>query len=308
MSDGRIVVVGSANTDMVLQVSRIPAPGETVLGGTFATHQGGKGANQAVAAARAGGRVTFVARVGRDDLGNRSLEGLRDGGVDCKLVTVTDAAPSGVALIFVDETGQNAIGVAPGANGTLTVADLEAAGEALRSARVVLAQLEVPMDCIRHLGARTANAGDRFILNPAPAQPLDEDLLPRVDILVPNESEASLLAGIEVTDRATAESAATALLAKGVGTVIVTRGEAGALIVTPEGSTDVPPYRVHAVDTTAAGDAFCGALAVALAEDRSLMDGVRFASAAAALSVTRPGAQPSLHHRSEIEEFLKAAQ
>lgn len=308
MGDRRIVVVGSANTDMVLRVPRIPAPGETVLGGMFATHQGGKGANQAVAAARAGGRVTFVARVGRDDLGNRSLDGLREAGVDCKPVTVTDDAPSGVALIFVDDAGRNAIGVAPGANGTLTVADLDAAGKALRSARVVLAQLEVPMDCIRHLGVLTADAGVRFILNPAPAQPLDEDLLPRIDILVPNESEASLLAGIEVTDRTTAESAATVLLAKGVGTVIVTRGEAGALIVTPEGLTDVPAYPVRAVDTTAAGDAFCGTLAVALAEDRSLMDAVRFASAAAALSVTRPGAQPSMHRRNEIEDLLRAGE
>jgi ribokinase len=300
----RMVVVGSSNTDMIIQMPRIPRPGETILGGRFSMAAGGKGANQAVAAARAGGNVTFVARVGDDMFGKKAVEGFVTDGINVDHVIRDPEAPSGVALIFVADDGENSIGVASGANGRLSPADIEKARDAIASADVLVMQLETPLDTVRAAARIASDRGVRVILNPAPAQPLDDDLLKRVSILTPNETEAELLTGVRVDDEKSAGKAAKALLAKGIQTVMITLGPCGAFIATPEGGLVVPGFKVEPVDTTAAGDVFNGALAVALSEGKSLKDAVRFANAAAALSVTKLGAQPSAPARPEIDSFL----
>lgn len=300
-----VVVVGSANTDMILRLDRIPRPGETLLGGEFLMAAGGKGANQAVGAARAGGEVTFVARTGRDGLGDQAVAGYRRDGIRTRFVFRDVAAPSGVALIFVARDGENSIGVASGANGRLSPADVRNARAAIVRARVLLLQLEIPLETVEAAATLAADAGVPVILNPAPARFLPDSLLRRVSILTPNESEAELLTGTRVTDEATARRAAAQLLSRGVGTVIVTLGARGALVATAAGHKRLAGFRVRAIDTTAAGDVFNGSLAVALAEGRPLTDAVRFANAAAALSVTRLGAQPSAPTRREIERQLR---
>jgi ribokinase len=304
----RILVVGSSNTDMIIRLERIPRPGETVLGGEFLTAAGGKGANQAVAAARAGAAVTFVARVGRDDLGDRALAGLRRDRIGVNRVVRDAAAPSGVALIFVGRDGANSIAVAAGANGRLTAGDVERAESAFASASVLLLQLEIPLVAVEAAVALAARAGVRVILNPAPAQRLPRKLLRQVDILTPNETEAEGLTGIRVQDDASAGRAVKALRQQGVGVVILTLGARGACVATGDTSTIVRGFKVKPVDTVAAGDVFNGALAVALAEGQLLPDAVRFAHAAAAISVTRPGAQPSAPTRAEINRFLRRFQ
>lgn len=299
-----VVVVGSSNTDMILRVSRIPGPGETLLGGEFSTAAGGKGANQAVAARRAGGRVAFVARLGRDSLGDEALARFRGEGIDVSAVVRDAAAPSGVALIFVGSDGENSIGVAGGANQRLAPRDVAAAAGLFSRARVVLLQLETPLAAVSAAARMARRAGALVILNPAPARKLPSALLRAVSLLTPNEHEASLLTGVRVSGPASAAKAAKVLLARGVGTVIVTLGAAGALVACAGRSELVPGFRVKAVDTTAAGDVFNGALAVRLAEGAPLRDAVCFAHAAAAISVTRPGAQPSIPARREIERML----
>jgi len=301
----QVVVVGSSNTDMILRVRRVPGPGETLLGGEFSTAAGGKGANQAVAAARAGGRVAFVARLGRDGLGDAALAGLRREGMDLSRVVRDAGKPSGVALIFVGDDGENSIGVAGGANQRLSTRDVAAAAPLIAGARVLLLQLETPLPSVGAAARLGRRAGVDVILNPAPARPLPDALLGRVTILTPNETEASLLAGVRVTGAASAARAARVLLARGVRTVIVTLGARGALVATRGGTRVVPGFRVRAVDSTAAGDVFNGALAVRLAEGRPLLEAVRFAHAAAAISVTRPGAQPSIPTRREILALLR---
>ncbi len=302
MSAPAIVVVGSSNTDMVVQASRLPLPGETVLGGDLVIAAGGKGANQAVAAARVGGRVAFVARVGRDMFGEAALANFQREGLDTRFVVRDEQAPSGVALIVVGPDGQNIIAVAPGANHRLTVADVAAAAPAFQQARVLLLQLEIPLETVLAAAQAGRAAGATVILNPAPAptQPLPDALYAAVDIITPNESEAAHLTGCQEP-----AEAARALLARGVGAVIVTLGAAGALVATRTGETwHAPGFHVTAVDATAAGDAFNGGLAVALARGEPLAAAVRFAHAVAALSVTRLGAQPSLPTREEVEAFL----
>jgi ribokinase len=299
-----IVVIGSSNTDMIVQTPHIPKPGETILGGTFSTAAGGKGANQAVSCARAGGRVTFVARVGMDMFGDQALQGFRADGINVDHVGQDPAAPSGVALIIVDEQGENSIAVASGANGNLSVADVEAAQGAINSAGIVLMQLEVPIETVE-AGARMAQAqGARVILNPAPAQALSDALLQNVTILTPNETEAQMLTGIAVQDEAGAQEAAELLHQKGVDVVIITLGAAGAYVHADDFKGMVSGFEVEPVDTTAAGDTFNGTLAVALAEGMSLEQAVIFAHAAAALSVTKLGAQPSAPDRKAIDQFL----
>ncbi len=299
-----IVVIGSSNTDMILQMQRIPRPGETILGGQFSMAAGGKGANQAVGAARAGGRVVFVARVGRDLFGEQAVKGFRQEGIDVQYVTQDDQAASGVALIFVAADGENSIGVASGANARLSPADLEGSKAAIASADTVLMQLETPMETVQAAAAMAGAAGVRVVLNPAPAQPLADELLRHVSILTPNETEAELLTGIKVESEKGAAEAAAALRARGVTTVVVTLGARGAFVVSDEFTGLVPSFSVKAVDTTAAGDIFNGALTVGLAEGRPLREAVRWANAAAALSVTKLGAQPSAPARSEIEALL----
>lgn len=299
-----IIVVGSLNMDLVVRSPRHPKPGETIIGGDFRRIPGGKGANQAVAAARLGARVEMIGRVGGDGFGSELLANLRAAGVGTGGILQDAAAATGVALIVVDAQGQNAIVVASGANMRVTAGDVDRAMSALGGAAAVLLQLESPLPVVAHAARLGRHHGARVILNPAPAQPLDADLLALIDYLVPNESETELLTGIQVRDARSRKRAADKLLQQGVGTVVLTLGEHGALLVNSDGATHIPAFRVEVVDTTAAGDAFVGALGVALAEGQSPTKAMRFASAAAAISVTRMGAQPSLPTRAEVEVFL----
>ena len=302
--DKNIVVIGSSNTDMIIKVSRIPKPGETVLGGRFSTAAGGKGANQAVSAARAGGNVTFVARIGIDMFGDQSLAGFQADGIDTTHVLRDENEPSGVALIFVDDQGENSIAVASGCNASLSPADVQAAKDTIAGATMLLMQLEVPVETVEAAAEIAAETGVPVILNPAPAQPLSDSLLGNISILTPNESEAELLTGIAVTDEVSAADAARALMAKGINRILITFGARGVYIASDDFTGLIPAFRVDAVDSTAAGDVFNGVLATALAEGLTLTDAVRFAQAAAALSVTKLGAQLSAPTHKEIEQFL----
>jgi ribokinase len=301
-----VVVVGSSNTDMILRVARIPRPGETLLGGQFTTAAGGKGANQAVAAARAGGKVAFVARLGTDSLGDEALSGFRKEGMTLSHVVRDRKAPSGVALIFVGDDGENSIGVAGGANQSLSARDVGAARTLIAGARVLLLSLETPLSTVEAAADIGGRADVEVILNPAPAQSLPDSLLRKVTLITPNETEASMLTGINVVDVETATRAARALQLRGSRNVIVTLGANGALVATGAEATWIPGFKVKAVDTTAAGDVFNGALAVRIAEGFPLAEAVRFAHAAAAISVTRAGAQPSIPTRREIDAKLRS--
>jgi ribokinase len=289
---------------MIIKLDRIPKPGETVIGGEFSTAAGGKGANQAVAAARAGGKVTFVARVGDDVFGWPALEGLVADGIDTSHVLQDPSAPSGVALIFVDECGENSIAVASGANALLTPEDVLSARDAITSAAVLVTQLETPLDTVQAAVDLAVEHGVRVVLNPAPAQPLGQEILRHVSVLTPNETEAELLTGIEVSSDDAALQAAKKLNALGVEAILITLGSRGAFIFDSDHAELVPGFEVEAVDTTAAGDVFNGALAVALAEGSPLTEAVRFANAAAGLAVTKLGAQPSAPTRDEIQGAL----
>jgi ribokinase len=300
----RVLVVGSSNTDMVIRVPRIPRPGETILGGAFAMAAGGKGANQAVAAARAGGRVTFVARVGNDVFGERALANFEIDGLDTRFIVRTPGSASGMALINVDERGENSISVASGANALLSAGDVDNAGAAFAMADIVLVQLESPLETVEAVVRKAGERGVPVVLNPAPARSLDDRLLRGVAILTPNAHEAEILTGIAVGDKRGARAAAARLRARGPKTVIVTLGERGLYASSSEFEGAIPAFKVDPVDTTAAGDVFNGALAVALAEKKPLDEALRFAQAAAAISITRPGAQPSAPTRAEIEAFL----
>jgi ribokinase len=298
----KVVVVGSSNTDMVVKVPVLPAPGETVLGGTFLRAAGGKGANQAVAAARLGADVAFVARVGNDSLGDGALRGFERDGIRTDWIVRDPDAASGVALIVVDGKGENMIAVASGANARLSPLDVDRAGEAFEGASVVLIQLEVPLSAVRRAAELGRRAGARVILNPAPACELDEATLSQVDVLTPNEGEAEAIGGIAVYDETSARQAASLLRRKGPICVMITLGSRGVLVAEADRPvTVIQGIPVKAVDATAAGDAFNGALACALAEGASVTEAARFANRVAALSVTRAGAQPSLPTREEVE-------
>ena len=286
--------------DMVVKTSHIPVPGETVLSGSFFMNPGGKGANQAVSVARLGGDVAFVSKVGNDIFGKQSTQLFKEEGIDIAHLLSDDTLPSGVALITVDRSGENSIVVASGANAGLTPADLEDALDKIAGAGIVLMQLEIPMETVHFAAIYAVKHGVKVILNPAPANTLPPKLLSCIDIITPNQSEAAMLSGINVTDAATAAQAAVAIQNLGVKSVISTMGALGCVIYDKGEITVVPAQKVEAVDTTAAGDVFCGALAVALAEGGTLFDAVNFASRAAAISVTRMGAQPSIPYRREL--------
>lgn len=304
-----ILVVGSLNMDLVVQMPAIPRPGETLLGGKFATFPGGKGANQAVAAARLGAQVSMVGRVGGDAFGEQMLQIIRKEGIETRFVGVDAQSATGVALITVDAQGQNSISVASGANFTLTELEVRQAWEQIPEVDLLVMPLETPMETIRTAAQIAKQRHTRVILNPAPAQDLDESLLRLIDVIVPNESETERLTGKAIRDQEDARQAGAELLKRGVANAVLTLGESGALLV--EGSAGdpvfelIPAFQVRVVDTTAAGDAFVGALATALGEGLSLASAAHFASAVAALSVTRPGAQPSLPYRAEVDQFLQ---
>ncbi|KPC96395.1 ribokinase [Streptomyces sp. NRRL F-6602] len=295
-----IAVVGSLNLDLVTSVPHHPVPGETVLGGDIAQHPGGKGANQAVAAARLGGEVAFVGRVGDDDAAEVMLRAARDQGVDVGHVRRTPATPTGRALIAVSPQGENTIIVSPGANARLTAADCAAAADTLGRARVTVLQQEVP-DEANHEAAQLS--GGTVLYNPAPAVP-GAEIPSGVDLLVPNRTELGALAGLATEPVTLDEVASAARRLRGAAAVVVTLGGDGVLLCEGSAHLHIPAFPVTALDTTAAGDSFCGALAVALAEGRPLEDAARFAAAAAAVSTTRPGAQPSLARREEAEALL----
>lgn len=303
--DAKVVVVGSSNMDLVVKSSRIPAVGETILGGDFLMAPGGKGANQAVAAAKLGARVCFVAKLGDDLFGRQSLENFRKEGLDTTHVTLSAEAPSGVALIMVDEAGNNVIAVAPGANARLSAEDVKRAESDIASSGAVVAQLEVPLETIEFAAQLAHVAGVPFVLDPAPAQRLPAELLKMVDVLTPNETEAQILTGIEVHDEKSARAAAEELLSAGVKTVILTMGVQGFLLVDHQRVEFVTARQVDAVDSTAAGDAFTGSLAVGMARGQSLSEAALFANHVAALSVTRMGAQPSMPTLQEVGDFMR---
>jgi ribokinase len=303
MSTQNIVVIGSSNTDMVVKSDHLPAPGETVLGGVFQMIPGGKGANQAVAAARLGGQVSFLAKVGNDSFGTEAKAGFEKHGIDTSLILIDNQTPSGVALIMVDEKGENSISVALGANNELSPKDIIDADPAIKASNFLLIQLEIPIAVVEKALELANQHKTRVILNPAPAQELSEKLLSNVDIITPNESEAKLLTGVEVSDLDSARKAAQILRNKGIPIVIITMGVQGAYVKSEALDELVPGIKVNAVDTTAAGDTFNGALTVALAEQLNLKEAILFANRAAAYSVTKMGAQTSAPTKQEVENL-----
>lgn len=301
----KIVVIGSSNTDMVVKTSHLPIGGETVLGGDFFMNAGGKGANQAVAAARYGNKVIFVAKTGDDLFGRQVREALKEDKIITDYVFVDEEHPSGVALITIDKHAENCIVVASGANMHLGTADIDQAKEEITSAKVVLMQLETPIQTVEYAAQIASEAGVPVILNPAPApaEPLSAELLKNLYLITPNRSEASRISGIEVTDTQSAQQAAKTIHAMGTKNVIITLGSEGSLIYDGEDFTLIAATKVEAVDTTAAGDTYNGVLAGALAEGYSLTEAAHEASIASAISVTRMGAQPAAPTKEEINEF-----
>ena len=302
-----IVVIGSSNTDMVVKTSHLPAGGETVLGGDFFMNAGGKGANQAVAAARYGNRVVFVAKTGDDLFGAQVREQMKRDGIITDYVFVDKEHPSGVALITIDKDAENCIVVASGANMYLSPEDINKAADEIRSADVVLMQLECPVETVAYAARMAAQAGVPVILNPAPApvEPLSAELMQDLYLITPNRSEASRISGIEVTNMESAQRAAKAIYDMGPRNVIITLGSEGSLIYDGAMFMRVEALKVEAVDTTAAGDTYNGVLASVIAEGKSLIEAAGEASIAGAISVTRMGAQPAAPTREEINAMKK---
>ena len=299
---GKVIVVGSSNTDMVFSSEKIPAPGETVLGKDFHIMPGGKGANQAVAAARAGAEVDFIAKVGNDDFGRRAIEGYRKDDIGVGAILTDNEKPSGTAMILVDtKNGQNSIVVAPGANGALTPEDIYQSEAIINSADVLLLQLETPLETV-HAALKTAKANNvTTILNPAPAQFLSKEILELVDIITPNETETELLTQIQPNDLESARLAASKLMTDVNTAVVITMGENGAYYLSlKNGEGLVPAQKVEALDTTAAGDVFNGYLAAYIADGFNVLQAIPTANKAASICVTRMGAQPSIPFRKEL--------
>lgn len=302
--EGHIVVVGSINMDLVGKTERMPRGGETLLGSDFRMVPGGKGANQAVAVARTGGHVKMLGRVGADIFGERLIANFQENGIDTRLVKETPEVPTGVAIILVDDTGENSIVVVPGANNSVLREDLELARDVLETAKVILVQLEIPLDTVEAVIGMAKQAGVPVILDPGPARPLKPELLAQVDIITPNEHEAQVLAGEKLQGIDEAQKVAVKLLGYGIKTVLLKLGGDGVIIATKEQLEHIPAHEVEVEDTTAAGDSFAGGLAVALAEGYCLRDAVQFANAVGALAVTKLGAQAAIPTRQEVEAFM----
>ena len=300
----KVVVVGSFMMDLVIKAERRPQKGETLIGQQFGMFGGGKGNNQAIAAVRLGGDVTMVGRLGMDSFGDKLMDALVEEGVEIRFIVRDAEVGTGVGSPVIDADGDNSIIIVPRANMRLSAADVDRAASAISDSDVLLLQLEVPIAASQRAAEIAKSSGTKVILNPAPAQDLPDSFLAQVDILTPNQVEAELLSGVEVSDSESAERAARILLDRGVSAVILTLGEGGALLLKDGLTTRIPAYRVNVVDTTAAGDAFCGALATALARGEALEDAVVFANAAGALAVTVLGAAPSMPTAQQITEFL----
>ena len=296
MHKAKVVVIGSSNTDMTIKGDRLPKPGETVLGGEFRMGPGGKGANQAVAAQRLGADVSFICKVGRDMFGDNAISGYQKEGIDCSRILRSDKA-SGTALILVDGNAENCIAVAPGANADLTPEDVDSVADVIRSADYLILQLEIPVESVLRAAKIAHEAGVYVILNPAPACHLPEELFGYISLITPNQTESALLSGVEDNLDAAVER----LMQLGVKDVVVTLGSKGSLVISEGAKTLVPSLKVKAVDTTAAGDTFCGALCVALSEGCSPVDAAGFPTKASALTVQKVGAQDSIPFRSDIK-------
>jgi ribokinase len=301
----KITVIGSSNTDLVATVLKLPSPGETVMGNDFIIAPGGKGANQAVAIARIGGDVTFIAKIGTDDNGNQSLKNFKKDGINTEFVFQTDEVPSGVALIFVDKNGENMLVPVPGANGKLCPDDIDKARKAIENANIIVLQLEVPLETVEHAINVAYKANVSIVLNPAPGRKLEPSIIKMVSYITPNETEAEILTDIKVIDDSSAQEAGKRLLEFGAKTAIITLGKRGVMIVNPDDSYLVPAFVVDAVDATAAGDAFTGGFAYAIATGKDIKSSARFGNAVAGLTVTKMGAQPSMPTKDELDEFLK---
>lgn len=288
---------------MVIKADRLPIPGETILGGIFFMNPGGKGANQAVSAARMGGNVTLISKTGNDVFGKQSVMLYTAENIKTDYIYSDPKHPSGVALITVDSYGENCIVVASGANAYLSPSDIDKASSEIESSDLVLMQLEIPIETVEYVAEMANRKGIKVILNPAPARALSDNLLKHLYIIIPNKSEAEILSGIRVSDIESAKQAADIISAKGVGIVVITLGSQGALIKDNNEYHFVEAFKVDAVDTTAAGDTFCGTVCVGLSEGRSILDSVKLAARAAAITVTRMGAQTSIPYRSELSSL-----
>lgn len=297
----KIVVIGSCNTDMVITTDQLPKPGETVLGRNFKMFSGGKGANQAVAAARLGGDVSFIAKVGDDLFGKQSIKKYKDEGIDVKHIFLDTQLPTGVALIIVDQNGENCIAVASGANAALEFTHIENAKEIIENAAILLMQLEIPIETVEYAAQLAYKKGIRVVLNPAPAVLLSDELLKCLYAIIPNKTEAEILSGIKISDWDSAKQAANIISSKGVEIVVITLGENGALIKDGSNYYNILGNKVNVVDTTAAGDTFCGAFCVGISEGLSIQDTVKMANKAASIAVSREGAQASIPFRKEIQ-------
>ena len=300
-SPKRLLVIGSSNTDMVVKIKSLPRPGETVIGGSFLMNAGGKGANQAVAAARLGGHVAFICKIGNDIFGQQAVQLFQQEGIDTTYVFTDADNPSGVALITVDEYGENCIAVASGANANLTPDDIVLAETVVEEADFILMQLEIPLETVEYVAETAFRKNKKVILNPAPAQSLPKTLFQYLYAITPNETEAEIISGVHITDEHSAVAAARTIANMGVPNVIITLGAKGALLYTESQVAFMPAFKVEVVDTTAAGDVFNGAFTLALSEGSHFDEAIAFACKAAALSVTRIGAQASAPNRKEVE-------
>ncbi|WP_219597277.1 ribokinase [Aeromonas salmonicida] len=302
----RLVVLGSVNADHVLRVPHFPRPGETLTGHSYQVVPGGKGANQAVAAARLGAPVSFIARIGDDAIGQQMRQGFEQDGIDVSAVELDETLPTGIAIIYVSDEGENSIGISAEANGALSPAMVKRHEAMIADAHTLLLQLEVPLESVFEAAKLARSHGTRVVLNPAPARPLPAELLALVDLITPNQTEAELLTGVKVSDEASAAQAAARFHQMGISDVMITLGSQGVYCSNARQQQLIPGFRVEAVDTTAAGDTFNGALLAAELAGAGFNAAVRFAHGAAALSVTKFGAQSSIPSKVEVDAFLLA--